>query len=249
MSFARRNNNRQSKTAEMLSSLAFTQQKVIVVNDKIGFEPHSKLLIEQWITEQRGGTFEACEVESFKESSPFLMMSISKLERRVEPRQLFGFVAQCKQNSAVTHLCIWVSEHKLKRSFLLPYLEHMADTVITFEDNQHVALLVKKSSGSVSNKYYTFEAPPPSKTIYVTEVIRTAQTRETSAPAPVESPPNPATLGTFKIDLKDEEIKAKNALTLPFEFFKSTPEGGKILYHPDAEDDLDEEDPDNDLLI
>lgn len=31
--------------------------------------------------------------------------------------------------------------------------------------------------------------------------------------------------------------------------FKTLPEGGKILYHPDAEDDLDEEDPDDDLLI
>lgn len=31
--------------------------------------------------------------------------------------------------------------------------------------------------------------------------------------------------------------------------FKTTAEGGRVLYHPDAQDDLDEEDPDDDLLI
>lgn len=36
---------------------------------------------------------------------------------------------------------------------------------------------------------------------------------------------------------------------ISFGSYKPTPEGGKVLYHPDAEDDLDEEDPDDDLLI
>lgn len=251
MSFNRRNNNKQGKASEPLSALAFPQQKVIVVNDKIGLESQSKTIVQQWLQELPNGTkVEPCPVESLKESTPFLFACASKLERRFELRQIFAFVSDCKQNATVTHLCIWVTESKLKHSFLLPYLEHMADTVITFEDHEHMALLVKKTSGAVTNKYYQFEVPPSMKTIHVTEVPRPAQAREgASVAAAVEPPPNPASLGTFKIDLKEEEIKAKNALTLPFEFYKTTSEGGKILYHPDADDDLDEEDPDDDLLI
>ncbi|XP_049291088.1 elongator complex protein 5 [Anopheles funestus] len=244
----RRNNSTQHNRAELLSSRALPQQKIIAITDKIGFEPDANAVITGWLKEQHADS--ACPpvlVQHLNESSIFLIMILSKLERQFEPSQIFKYIAQCKKNPTIEHVFVWIVEQKLTETFLVPYVEHMADTIITFEDRTHLSLLVKKHTGSVTNKYYEFD--PQKESFFVLEVKRSALTKQNTVAMQVDPPPNPATLGTFKIDLKDEEVAAKNALTLPFEFFKALPEGGKILYHPDAEDDLDEEDPDDDLLI
>lgn len=80
---------------------------------------------------------------------------------------------------------------------------------------------------------------------------------------------NPESLTTFKINFDEEELEARNTLKLPYERYKiktlqlitlhqtivicstsdDTPAESKIIYHPDADDDFDEEDPDDDLNI
>uniref|UniRef100_A0A182WL75 Elongator complex protein 5 n=1 Tax=Anopheles minimus TaxID=112268 RepID=A0A182WL75_9DIPT len=248
VTFTRRSNSGHHNRAELLSSRALPQQKIIVITDKIGFEPNASTVTSTWLKEQHGENAQPAElVHHLNESSKFQLMIISKLERQFDPSQLFKYISKCKKNATIEHVFVWIVEQKLQEGFLLPYIEHMADTVITFEDRTHVSLLVKKHTGSVTNKYYEFDPQKDSFTIL--EVKRSAPTKQNTVATEVDPPPNPAALGTFKIDLKDEEVAAKNALTLPFEFYKTLPEGGKILYHPDAEDDLDEEDPDDDLLI
>ncbi|XP_050094756.1 elongator complex protein 5 [Anopheles aquasalis] len=236
------------RNATRFSNLALPQQKIIVISDKIGTEPRANRLIVKWLSEQYGEQQGyPIAVNRLNECAPFLTMHVSKLERHFELKQLFQFIASCRKNVKVMHLFVWVAESKLKQPFVLPYLEHMSDTMVTLEDGQHLALLVKKASGAVTNKYY--EVCATSTEFNVIETKRVAKEKHVQATAEPEPPINPATLGTFKIDLKETEQQAKNALTLPFEFFKTTPDGGKILYHPDAADDLDEEDPDDDLLI
>uniref|UniRef100_A0A2M4BXW6 Elongator complex protein 5 n=1 Tax=Anopheles marajoara TaxID=58244 RepID=A0A2M4BXW6_9DIPT len=239
---------KEHRNATRFSNLALPQQKIIVITDKIGAEPKSDRLIVKWLVEQYGEQQGyPIAVNQLNETAPLLTMRISKLERHFELKQLFQFIAACRKNPKVMHLFVWVAESKLKQPFVVPYLEHMADTMVTLEDSQHLALLVKKPSGAVTNKYY--EVAAASHEFNVIETKRMAKVKHVQATAEPEPPINPATLGTFKIDLKETEQQAKNALTLPFEFFKTTPDGGKILYHPDAADDLDEEDPDDDLLI
>uniref|UniRef100_A0A182K8Q3 Elongator complex protein 5 n=1 Tax=Anopheles christyi TaxID=43041 RepID=A0A182K8Q3_9DIPT len=238
---------RRSARTELLSARALPQQKVIAITDKLAFEPNAYKVITTWLSEQYGAKTCPTEVSSLNESSKYLLLILSKIERKFEPSKIFGYIAQCKKNATIDHVFVWIVEQKLQEAFLRPYIEHMSDSVITFEDRQHLSLLVKKITGAVTNKYYEFD--PLKDSIAIVETKRTPPTKPSTASVELDPPPNPATLGTFKIDLKDEEVAAKNALTLPFEFYKTLPEGGKILYHPDAEDDLDEEDPDDDLLI
>lgn len=95
----------------------------------------------------------------------------------------------------------------------MPYLEHMAGLVVTFEDERHLSVLTKKSGGSVSNKSYQYQTAGGS--FSVKEVKKDQRAKEV---APAEPTIDPASLGTFKIgDLKREEQEAKDALTLPFE--------------------------------
>lgn len=186
--------------------------------DKIGAEPRVDRLIAKWLAEQYGEQpGYPITVNRLNESAPFMTMHMSKLERHFELKQVFHFIALCRKNAKVTHLFVWVAEGKLKQQFVVPYLEHMSDTMVTLEDSQHLGLLVKKPSGAVTNKYY--EVCAPSTEFNVIETKRVAKVKLAQPTAEPEPPINPATLGTFKIDLKETEQQAKNALTLPFELY------------------------------
>lgn len=227
----------------MLSSYLLNQQKVVLINDRFGTENTSQRIVHSWLAEQRGRDAVLQSVEQANEQHPFLFARVSKLSRRMSPAELFRFVNRCKNNGSVQYLFLWVSEKNIAQPFLAPYLEHMANLIVTLEDDKHLSILTKKSGGTVSNKHYQYQVNE--NTFSVKEIKQ--RTKESVAAQPGI---DPASLGTFKIgDLAKEEQEAKNALTLPFEFYKSTSEGGKVLYHPDAEDDLDEEDPDDDLFI
>lgn len=68
---------------------------------------------------------------------------------------------------------------------------------------------------------------------------------------------DPAANLTFNLRLSDTERRARDGMPLPFHFsaqkksslLEASTSGGKIYYEPDAADDLDEEDPDDDLDV
>ncbi|KXJ72633.1 hypothetical protein RP20_CCG017558 [Aedes albopictus] len=234
----------------MLSNYLLNQQKILLIKDHIGIESTAFKVVKKWLCDGKGPDAVPEPVELLHEQGPFLFARISKLARSKTPRELFQFVQRCKRNPSVQYLFLWATEKNISGSFLVPYLEHQSELIVTLEDERHLTILVKKTGGSISNKRYQYQLQEGCfslKELKKTDVWKTvAAAVDTSSVASVD----PASLGTFKIGhLKKEEQEAKEALTLPFEFFKTTPEGGRVLYHPDAEDDLDEEDPDDDLLI
>ncbi|XP_067411863.1 elongator complex protein 5 [Emydura macquarii macquarii] len=86
---------------------------------------------------------------------------------------------------------------------------------------------------------------------------------EPAGDAPPDEDPDPHSAAdptanlTFNLRLSDEERQAREGVPLPFHFstqkkssLLQAPAGlGKIYYEPDAADDLDEEDPDDDLDV
>ncbi|XP_054431749.1 elongator complex protein 5 isoform X2 [Pteronotus mesoamericanus] len=78
-------------------------------------------------------------------------------------------------------------------------------------------------------------------------------------PDPLTPPMDPATHLTFNLHLSKKEKEAKDNLTLPFQFSSEKQQAllcrglgqatSHIFYEPDAYDDLDQEDPDDDLDI
>lgn len=228
----------------MLSNHLFNQQKIVLIKDKLGIESSSHKIISKLLSEQKGDHAALTCVESLTEQAPFLFARVSKLARSYEPAALFRFVQQCGKSTSLQYLFLWATEKNVQSSFIVPYLEHMSELIVTFEDERHLSILAKKSSGSVSNRFYQYQAL--NRTLSIVETKKPERSRGAVESVAID----PASLGTFKIgDLKRDEQEAKDSLTLPFEFYKSTTEGGKVLYHPDADDDLDEEDPDDDLLI
>lgn len=83
-------------------------------------------------------------------------------------------------------------------------------------------------------------------------MLRIAEVKGSVDQKPVPEPTiDPESLASFKINVEEDEIIARNALKLPYE--KSEEEkrlpGPQIIYNPDSDDDFDEEDPDDDLYI
>ncbi|XP_045680191.1 elongator complex protein 5 isoform X1 [Phyllostomus hastatus] len=78
-------------------------------------------------------------------------------------------------------------------------------------------------------------------------------------PDPLTPPVDPTTHLTFNLHLSKKEKEAKDSLTLPFQFSSEKQQAllcrglgqatSRIFYEPDAYDDLDQEDPDDDLDI
>lgn len=54
---------------------------------------------------------------------------------------------------------------------------------------------------------------------------------------------------SFRIELTESEMKEREKVALPYVIKADTENTSKIHYHPDDEDDIDEEDPDDDLCI
>ncbi|XP_055612230.1 elongator complex protein 5 [Uranotaenia lowii] len=235
----------------MLSNHLFNQQKIILIKDEYGIEPKCEKLVSKWLREQRGdaATLETVTLlQTPQVQSPHLFGRVSKLARCHRPAELFAFVDSCRKSDfPIQQLFLWATVKNMTEQFLIPYLEHMAEVVVSLEDDRHLSILSRKTGGSISNRQFQYQIDGDSMS--VKEIKKRDQLAE--KPVPIGADPPVATPSTtFKIgDLKKDEQEARDALTLPFEFYKSTPEGGRILYHPDAEDDLDEEDPDDDLMI
>ncbi|XP_058466839.1 elongator complex protein 5 [Malaya genurostris] len=230
----------------MLSAYLLNQQKIVLIKDHFGIENTSCKIVNGWLHEQKGSSAVLNMIESLNENGAFLYVRISKLARTHDPPELFRFVNACKRNNSVKYLFLWATEKNIRPGFLVPYLEHMAGLILTIVDDKHLSILTKKQGGSVSNKFYQYQILGGSFSVKESKKPDRTKTIDGDQPASID----PASLGTFKIgDLKKEEQEAKDSLMLPFEFYKTTSEGGKVLYHPDAGDDLDEEDPDDDLLI
>lgn len=144
---------------------------------------------------------------------------------------------------------LWVNEPCLlhgadEGALIVPYLESMAGLEIRLRDTVNMSLAYKKpAGGSVVKKLFSYEvnASYGFEVRAIEKEVRVVQ--DTTAV-------NPESLTTFKINVDDDEQEARTALKLPYErTSEKPPQESKIIYHPDADDDFDEEDPDDDLNI
>lgn len=169
-------------------------------------------MVSKLLNEQKGNEAKLTCVESLTEQAPFMFATVSKLSRKYDPAVLFLFVEHCRRSSSVQYLFLWTTEKNIRSNLLVPFLEHMSQLIVTFQDEQHLSILSKKPGGSVSNRFYQYQTRDG--TVSIKETKRSDSTKNG-----VKTPSiDPASLGTFKIGgLKLDEQEAKNSLTLPFE--------------------------------
>ncbi|KAK6176207.1 hypothetical protein SNE40_014535 [Patella caerulea] len=139
----------------------------------------------------------------------------------------------------------------------LRLVEHTASSVLILSPSQtpsHTSIcssIHHRTSGKVLRMNEYFNVDENNIVQDLREVKSTAGTTE-----PGEKSIDPASNLTFNLTLKESEKEARSQLVLPYTYDKNKqdaalnqPGGGKIFYEADDVDDLDEEDPDDDLHI
>jgi elongator complex protein 5 len=147
---------------------------------------------------------------TISEKSNIILKPISKLLIDYEVPSIFQTVQKLRKNTNVRQTFAVATTKNIQELFVVPYLEHMADLVVTFLDLKHLRILTKKSGGLVTNKLFNYQITGDE--IFVKETAKSAIKQ------PEEPTIDPETLGTFKIGkLGKQEQLAKDALQLPYE--------------------------------
>ncbi|KAH8365617.1 hypothetical protein KR093_002739 [Drosophila rubida] len=169
------------------------------------------------------------------------------------PARVFQFINRLRRCEQVSRVFLWASPQLLLHTdaeYILAGCEYLAELVLRLETETTLSLLSRKPGGGVSNKRYSCEV---SKTEFKVKPLEETDAAAKAAAATADKAEEGVVKaadpgGTFKIELDEDEMVARNALTLPYERTSDTAEGN-IIYTPDADDDFDDEDPDEDLLI
>jgi hypothetical protein len=123
---------------------------------------------------------------------------------------VFQALQKLKLHPNVKQIFAVASTQNIQELFIVKFLEHMADSVVTVLGAKHLRILTKKVGGQVTNKTYDYE--------FKSDEILVRETVKTEFPKPEEPAIDPEDLGTFKIGkLGQQELQAKNALQLPYE--------------------------------
>lgn len=67
-------------------------------------------------------------------------------------KSLFQLVHALKASGTVKQVYLWASPATIGQDMVVPYLEHMATSVLALKDAVNMSVLTKKSGGLVSKK-------------------------------------------------------------------------------------------------
>lgn len=136
------------------------------------------------------------------------------------PAYIFEFISKLRSSDNVRRLFLWASPQHLQHpdaDYILAGCEYMAELVLRLETDSTMSLISRNPGGGVTNKRYScvvskteFKVTPLSDAAEATAAAEAAAKKVDAAPAAAAS-------GTFKIELDEDEVVARNALTLPYE--------------------------------
>ncbi|KAH8349852.1 hypothetical protein KR084_008002 [Drosophila pseudotakahashii] len=180
-----------------------------------------------------------------------ILPTLADLLSYQSPAFIFGFLNRLRRSEHVRRVFLWASPQHLQHphaEYILAGCEYLAELVLRMETDKLLSLISRKPGGGVSNRRFSCQVTKTQFQVTPLDGGLAQAGVSPKQPSPeTEQTPEPAS-STFKIELDEDEVVARNALTLPYER-TSEPSEGNIIYTPDADDDFDEEDPDEDLCI
>ncbi|XP_059620094.1 elongator complex protein 5 [Phlebotomus argentipes] len=185
------------------------------------------------------------ELLKFPEETVSIVFSpVADIVKQYEVEDFFRIIQKLRWCPQVRHIVLFAQEKYIEGNFVVPFLEHLAEEIVTLDGKSELKIVSRKAGGSVTKKCYNFR-------IEENRIVTAAMSRE-NTPKTLDNTLDIDNLGTFKIGLSDQDLVARNRLILPFEKHmleqKSTEkQDAKVIYYPEADDDIDEEDPDFEL--
>lgn len=130
--------------------------------------------------------------------------------------KIIYFVHRLQQCEQVQRILLWVTPANLVHphvEYLVGAFEYQADLVLHLETSNTLSIVSRKTGGGVWNKKYTYTK---TKNEFLVEALQNVPKTTPAAKATSTTTTNtPGT--TFKIELNEDEMVARNTLKLPYE--------------------------------
>lgn len=133
------------------------------------------------------------------------------------PAAILQFLNKLKKCDAIKRSFLWLSLQHLQHDhaqYLVAACEYMADVVLHLQTTKELSLLIRKPGGGITYKHYTYTK---TKTEFLV-ALRKDMEKPANDVKDAEENQNAEQLGgTFKIELDEEEMVARNAMKMPYE--------------------------------
>lgn len=133
-----------------------------------------------------------------------------------KPCEIFCCLNKLKKNENTKRMFLWISKQHLLNDhalFLVAACEYMADIVLNLQTNKELTVLTRKPGGGVTNNRYTYTK---TKKEFMVQLKKSDAVSKNANAADMDSDKKEQ-IGTFKIELDEEEIMARNAMKMPYE--------------------------------
>lgn len=132
-----------------------------------------------------------------------------------KPSEILNFINKLKRNEGVKRTFLWIStKHVIhdQSQFLIAACEYLADLVLYLQTENELTVLTRKPGGGVTNNRYTYSR---TKTQFTVQ-LKTMEERNKMSKDDGDETKNEQ-MGTFKIELEEEEMMARKAMKMPYE--------------------------------
>ncbi|CAG5044432.1 unnamed protein product [Parnassius apollo] len=209
---------------------------------------HSISLWENIFREKIVRSYNKFDPEMFTEYTDqqccILIDSINQMALNLGWYKCLKYIKMLKNNQNVKKLIVVLHKDCLQYSSKLQkHLNHIANAIVSFNDNDSCKITVQLKLGNKlikTEEILCFDQ--------LTSVLKSEKVIKEIAKEEEPVKPTPDSLSTFKIEVDQTQKLEKYKLKLPY-MSKINEGQSKVYYEPDAVDDWDDEDPDDDLDI
>lgn len=133
-----------------------------LVTDNIGNEFNSDSIIKSWIQQQNPTASITTQLNPSLISIPkstetdqyTILQPLSKQILKFKIEEIIQQIKSYQENQKIKQLFLWITIKNIQHPFIVKFMEHLANTVVHFENCDSVSILNKKSSGSISKKVF-----------------------------------------------------------------------------------------------
>lgn len=193
------------------------------LTDHTNLEPVSEKLIQSWLTSSPLVNIVSLQPTEPLSSQPIsipkifleqqpdktLYLPLAELCQTYGISEIFKLIHHHKTKQTVKQLFGWASVKNIEMEFPIPYFEYLANVVVTIKDSVNLSIISRKASGSVTKKLFQYQ--------YRDGQLHVKEVKQEIVNKTMEPTIEPESLTTFKINVDEEELVARNALKLPYE--------------------------------
>lgn len=92
------------------------------------------------------------EANAVPHKSNVILANVSRLEMNYSIRDIVQLIDKLKKSQNVKQCFGWIAAKHIRDGKVIPFLDYMADIVVTIQDEQTLNILTKRNTGSVFKK-------------------------------------------------------------------------------------------------